>query len=328
IPDGQPGHDSEVRVVLPNPLQGGHTSSGKIPALVVNGAGAYLFSGMVLSDEDIEPMLPYVEQGFAIIAYETDGCQPSFDRDPTVSDIAQMTRRYVASKAGLVNAQRALSYALEKFPEIDADQLYAIGHSSGAKQALLLAAHDERIRGCVGFAPACQMDFGSQMTVARIGGGDAAELSHEVNRSMPLVHAKNTKVPMLLVYSSSDQVTRPAEVLTYAKAVGKNAVAVPVKCGGHGSVPDAGFKFALSWLRSQTQSNAGSSVDPKLASLDEVDLETAVTEEPATAVSFQEVVTPPLPLPQSTGPKPVQMRGGLGSGSSTDGVQSNPYFSS
>ncbi|MGB7346909.1 MAG: dienelactone hydrolase family protein [Pirellulaceae bacterium] len=323
IPDGQPGHDSEVRVILPHP-----TPSGKVPALIVNGAGAYLFSGMVLSDEDIEPLLPYVEQGFAVIAYETDGCQPDFDRDPTASDIAQMTRRYVASKAGLINAQHALSYALEKFPEIDADQLYTIGHSSGAKQALLLAAHDDRIRGCVGFAPACQMDFGSQMTVARIGGGDAAKLSYEVNRSMPLVHAKNTKVPMLLLYSSSDQVTRPAEVLTYAKAVGKNAVAVPVKCSGHGSVPDAGYKFALSWLRAQTQSNAGSSVDPKLAGLDEVDHETTAAQEPTTPVSYQDVVTPAVRLPQSTGPKPVQMPGGLDSGSNSDSVQSNPYFAS
>jgi dienelactone hydrolase len=246
IPDGQPGHDSEVRVVLPR-----HMPTGRVPALVVNGAGAYLFSGMVLSDEDIEPMLPYVEQGFAIVAYETDGCQPSFERDPTSADIAQMTRRYVASKAGLINAKRALSYALDRFPEIDGNQLYAIGHSSGGKQALLLSTHDERIRGCVAFAPACQMDFGSKMTVARIGGPDGDRLAREVERSMPIAHAKDTDVPMLLVYSANDRVTRPTEVLTYAKAVGKGVIAVPVKCGGHGAVPDAGFKLAVAWLRTQ-----------------------------------------------------------------------------
>ena len=121
---------------------------------------AYLFSGMILGDEDIESVLPYVEHGFAIVAYETDGCQPSFDHDPTPLEIAQMTRDYVESKAGLVNAKRAIDYAIANFPELDENQLYAIGHSSGGKQALLLAAHDVRIKGCIGFAPACRMDMG------------------------------------------------------------------------------------------------------------------------------------------------------------------------
>ena len=251
VPAGKPGHASEVRVVLPKRMP-----ADKVPALVVNGSGAYLFSGMVLSDEDIEPMLPYVEKGFAVIAYETDGCQPSFNREPTSRDIAQMTRSYVASKAGLVNAERALSFALDRFPEIDPGQLYTIGHSSGGKQALLLAAHDDRIRGCVAFAPACRMDLPSKMTVARIGGPDGDKLSREVDRSMPLVHAKATKTPMLLLFSPNDQVTRPDEVLSYAKAVGGNAKAIPVKCDGHGYVPDAGFPIAVMWLRAQSKLNA------------------------------------------------------------------------
>ena len=236
VPSGKPGHDSEVRVVLPSPMP-----SGKVPTLVVNGAGAYLFSGMVLADEDIEPMLPYVQQGFAVVAYETDGCQPDFGHDPTPSEFATMARRYVASKAGLINAKRALDFALARFPEIDPDQLYSTGHSSGGKQALLLATHDKRIRGCVAFAPACQMDMGSTMTLARIGGPDATDVAREVSRSMPIAHAKITKKPVLLIYSANDRITRPREVLSYAKAVGNFAMAVPVDCDGHGYVPDAGF---------------------------------------------------------------------------------------
>ncbi|MEM9587855.1 MAG: prolyl oligopeptidase family serine peptidase, partial [Planctomycetota bacterium] len=220
----------------------------KLPTLIVNGSGAYLFSGMILGDEDIEPMLPYVEQGFAILAYETDGCQPDFERDPTMLDIAQMTRQYVKSKAGLINAKRAMSFALERFPELDSDQLYTIGHSSGGKQALLLASHDDRIRGCVAFAPACEMEFGSAMTVARIRGVDTFRLGQEVKRSMPLVHAERLTVPTLLIYSRRDRITTPNEVLRYAHAVGSNARAVQVNCDGHGYVPDAGEELALKWL--------------------------------------------------------------------------------
>ncbi|QDT12519.1 hypothetical protein [Planctomycetes bacterium K23_9] len=357
IADDQPGHDSEVRVVLPSPMP-----AGKVPTLIVNGSGAYLFSGMVLSDEDIEPMLPYVQSGFAIVAYETDGCQPSFEREPTPSDIAQMTRQYVASKAGLINAKRALEFALDRFPEIDADQLYTIGHSSGGKQALLLAAHDERIRGSVAFAPACEMEFGSHMTVARIRGADAGTLAHEVNRSMPIVHAKVTDVPMLLLYTPTDQITRPREVLGYAKAVGKKAVAVPVKCSGHGSVPEAGFKLAVAWLRAQAKANAGTSVEPTLVSLagedalpeqssessdaeqdgfepmsaeqpgfEKAAAEPAVADlvaEPETVTTVRRTATPvPDTAPETTKPLAVPFRADRDAKRNPAGVQQNPYFS-
>lgn len=352
VPDGQPGHDSQVRVVLPSKMP-----SGKVPALVVNGSGAYLFSGMILSDEDIEPMLPYVNQGFAVIAYETDGCQPSFERDPTPSDIAEMTRNYVASKAGLVNAERALSFALKRFPEIDANQLYAIGHSSGGKQALLLSSHDKRIRGCVAFAPACQMDMGSKMSVARIGGVDGDVLSREVERSMPIVHADKTTAPMLLVYSKSDRITRPSEVLTYAKAIGKGAVAVPVKCDGHGSVPDAGYKLALAWLRTQVKRNAGSNNQVTLVSQSGGSSQThdvssagsgetqdAVASSPAegattsaadsptdntptdTPVAANVSVVAPAPVAPPKPAMPVQTRPAPRSTHNPAGVQANPFF--
>ncbi|MFK8112994.1 MAG: alpha/beta hydrolase family protein [Rubripirellula sp.] len=324
VADDQPGHDSEVRVVLPTRMP-----QGKVPALIVNGSGAYLFSGMNLCDEDIEPMLPYVERGFAIIAYETDGCQPDFERDPTSADIAQMTRRYVASKAGLINAKRAISYALEQFPEIDANQLYTIGHSSGAKQALLLSTHDDRIRGCVAFAPACQMDISSKMTVARIGGSDAGELTREVQRSMPLVHASKVSVPMLLVYSENDRITRPAEVLTYAKAVGERAIAVPVNCDGHGAVPQAGFKLSLAWLISQSKNNANQPLEANLVSSSPED---RVVDSPIKSAEPSKTQAPPQPhvpaAPQPVaepGPLPVQQRSMRHPTFNPAGVQDNPY---
>jgi dienelactone hydrolase len=260
VPDGEPGHDSEVRVVLPT-----RRPNGKVPTLIVNGAGAYLFSGMVLSDEDIEPLLPYVERGFAVVAYETDGCQPDFERDPTPADIIQMTRRYVASKAGLVNATRALDFALNQFPEIDSSQLYTLGHSSGGKQALLLAAHDHRIKGCVAFAPACKLDNSTSKTLSQLKAADQYFLTNEVKRSMPIAHAKVTKVPILLIYSQSDRITRPSEVIGYAKAVGQHARIIPLQGKKHWEVPGAGFNVAIAWFRTRGTSNLreiGRNVNP------------------------------------------------------------------
>ncbi len=331
VPAGQPGHNSEVRVVLPSRMP-----AEKVPALIVNGAGAFLFSGMVLSDEDIEPMLPYVEKGFAIVAYETDGCQPDFTRNPTPAEMSQMTRQYIASKAGLINATRALSYALDRFPEIDAGQLYAIGHSSGGKQALLLSCHDERIRGCVAFAPACRMDLGSKMTVARIGGPDGDVLEREVKRSMPIVHAKATNVPILLIFSPSDEVTRPAEVLAYAKAVGETAKILPVRCGGHGQVPEAGFPLAVTWLHLQSKLHKDTTATNLVSgSASENVVDTSGTESEPTAAETPEAIAPPssdekqqaeaVAMPQRPDP-PAQTSPPHKLAPLPTGVQRNPYF--
>ena len=54
------------------------------------------------------------------------------------------------------------------------------------------------------------------MTVSRISGSDAETLSHDVARSMPLVHAKVTHQPLLLLYSGNDNITTPNEVISYA----------------------------------------------------------------------------------------------------------------
>lgn len=244
VPDGQPGHDSEVRVVLPSKASG-----DPLATLVVNGSGAFRFSGMVLSDQDIEPMLPYVKRGFAVVAYETDGCQPDLNRDPTADDILQMTRRYVASKAGLINAKRAIDFALMRFHEIDPNQLFAIGHSSGGKQALLLAAHDHRIKACVAFSPACKMDYPTSLALSRLHAEDTDYLLNEVKRSMPIAHAKATKVPVLLFCSQTDRITRPSEVRAYAKVVGSNAQVHLLQGKRHVEVPSAAFGNSVTWLR-------------------------------------------------------------------------------
>ncbi|TWU60766.1 Alpha/beta hydrolase family protein [Rubripirellula tenax] len=252
VDEGQPGQASEVRVLLPQRLANGPLPDGPLPTLVMNGSGAYLFSGMSLTDEDMEPMIDYVLKGYAVIGYETDGCQPDFENDPSLTEFTQMAKDYVASKAGLVNAKRAIDYAVERFAEIDADNLYSIGHSSGGKQALLLAQHDERIRGVVAFAPACRMDIGSKMTMARMQGADTQRLINEVNRSMPITHASRSKVPMVLFHSRRDQITTSAEVIAFSLVAGKDAVAIEVKASGHGSVPVAAFEESIEWLAKQT----------------------------------------------------------------------------
>lgn len=179
------------------------------------------------------------------------------------------------------------------------------------------------------------------MTVARIGGPDGSTLSREIKRSMPITHAKSTKVPMLLVYSSSDRVTRPAEVLAYAtKAVGDVTKAIPVEfegqeCEGHGDVPDAGFAPAIAWLRDQCTMN-------QVEATDETTLVSQNVEDPADSLrsvmqtspveqsrSQSPSVTPAPPQSRPVVPvqsSPPRSRTQPPPASQQQGVQQNPYF--
>ena len=74
-------------------------------------------------------------------------------RIPATSRYLQAIAAYQASKAGLVNAQNAIEFALAKIPAVDPQRLYTAGHSSAACQALLLAEKDPRIRACIAYAP-------------------------------------------------------------------------------------------------------------------------------------------------------------------------------
>lgn len=319
VADGQPGHASHVRVLLPDPLP-----QGPLPALVFNGAGAYVFSGMTMADADFDALLPYVPHGFALVGYETDGCQKDFSHDPSPFEMRDMARDYAASKAGLINARNAIAFALERFPEIDPQQLYTIGHSSGAKQGLLLAIHDERIRGCVAFAPACRMEFRENMMLSQFTSGDKS-ICQDVNRSMPMVHAATTTTPLLLIHTRRDRVVKSAEVQAYANAVGDVADIREVDCPGHGYVPEEGFELSLAWLAKQmkasnaqsishvSRSSVGAVVDNDMLAAQPATDQPQETAEPSVSRPPPQQLARPTKLPSPRRNRPL------------NSVQSNPF---
>ncbi len=54
-----------------------------------------------------------------------------------------------AADAGLINARNALEYTLAKVPEVNAKQLFSVGHSSAGTLALLFAEHEPRLQAAL-----------------------------------------------------------------------------------------------------------------------------------------------------------------------------------
>lgn len=105
---------------------------------------------MDLSAADMAERVPYVEAGFAVLAFELDG---ALDNPDDCAQRERTMRAFLAARAGLVNAHIALEYLLTRVPQVNPNQLYAVGHSSPGTLALLFAGHEPRLKGCVAFAP-------------------------------------------------------------------------------------------------------------------------------------------------------------------------------
>src|SRR5437762_7581937 len=206
---------------------------------------------MALGDGDSPEHVPYVKEGFFVVAYELDG--PLDD----TSDVQQMKRAYDAfarSRAGLVNARNALQYVLDKVPEVNPDQIYVAGHSSAATHALLFAEHEPRLAGVIAYAPAIDVSqrFGPLLRVFALQMPGVVDFA---TRSSPNTHRERLKCPTFLFHAEDDSNCPIVQTRKFAdelKQQGTDVTLMTVAMGDHyQSMIDEGIPAAIKWLRQQ-----------------------------------------------------------------------------
>lgn len=202
---GKPGHNSRLRIYTPSSSH----APGSLPCVLIAPAGSNMMSGVRLDDDADHPEhVPYVEAGFAVVAFELDGEYAT--EEPSDFEVISKYRRYAAAHAGLVNARNALEYVLAKMPEVDPDRIYAVGHSSAATLALLFAEHEPRIRACVAYAPVTDLKhhFGeeAEMVSRLLPDGESFFV-----KASPITHVASLKCPLFLFHASDDSVVPASE---------------------------------------------------------------------------------------------------------------------
>lgn len=243
-----PGHGGKLWLYLP---QGEHAPRS-LPCILIAGAGSDLVTGMDLGDGDRPEHLPYVRAGFAVLAFELDGV-PEDRRNPTEMDMGRSMFQFLAARSGLVNAHVALEYALAKVPEVDPSRITAAGHSSAGTLALLFAENEPRLKACVAFAPAIDLEkrFGPQ-AVAQLKGMGVGDL---VVRGSPKNQADRLQAPLFLFHARDDSNVPVEDSEAFAallKTKGK-AVTLDLVPNGdhHDSMINPGIPHAIAWLNEQ-----------------------------------------------------------------------------
>ena len=239
-------HGNTMWVYLPK-----KRPAGKLPVILIAPAGSRMFHGMDLGEGDRAEHFPYVEAGYAVVAYAIDG---HLGEKPSEQQVVRAIRLFQAADAGVANAKAALTAALQQMPELDADRVYTAGHSSAATLSLLVAANDPRIKGCIAYAPVCNVparlgrDLIRDLTPASPG------FDRFISRYSPDQVVSSLRCPVFLFHADDDSNIPTSEVLQFAKALARTNSQVAfahVPTGNHyHSMIQQGIPTAIRWLAS------------------------------------------------------------------------------
>ncbi|MFK7768239.1 MAG: prolyl oligopeptidase family serine peptidase [Mariniblastus sp.] len=162
--NNEPGGGMQMRVLIPE----GKHELGSLPCILVAPAGTMLLHGSELYDPGSESeFLPYVQAGMVVIHYSIDGnlvennsasLMAQTEDERFTQQLSRAYPKFRFAGAGAVNGRNAIEYAIQKVKVVDASRIYSAGHSSAGTLSLLLASQDSRIKGCIAYAPAYDLE--------------------------------------------------------------------------------------------------------------------------------------------------------------------------
>lgn len=239
------GRKSKLWVYLPQK----RSANQKLPCVLIAGAGSSLFWGMGLGAGDRPEHLPYVREGFAVIAYELDG---AVAENPGDKEIVRGAKDFQSARFGITNTEVALQYAINRLP-VDPRRVYVAGHSSAATLALQVAASDLKgISACMAYAPCVDLQ-------ARIG-----EPLSELDRLIPGIQKEllslspdqnvaRVHMPVLVFHARDDSNLPFAITERYAQALHAmnplNAFVAADSGDHYDSMIEKGIPAGTRWLK-------------------------------------------------------------------------------
>lgn len=224
-------------------LPPGELTEASLPCVLIGPGGSNLLQGKALDDGDMAEHIPYVQAGFAVVAFSIDG-DPRYATSPYA--------KFRDALGGMVNARNALEFTLEKCPEVDPQRIFVAGHSSAGTLALLYAEHEPRLKGCVAYMPIYDVYGAMKNNRPALATADPDATLFLANTS-PRSFADRMTCPVFLYSSEKDGNVPVATVRRAAsdlRAKGKD-VTIEVAPGGdhYRAMIDSGIPAGIAWMK-------------------------------------------------------------------------------
>ncbi len=248
-PDMERGKDTIARYVVQ--LAGGEawlylpsqdiTQAAVLPAVVIAPAGSDLLHGMPLAEGDTPEHLPYAEAGFVVLAYTLAGQDDA--------------KAFQATDGGLRDALNAVAFLRKRVPMVDPDAIFAAGHSSAANVALLLGAHDDKLRGVAAYNHDAQGCWTQSPGFLERSGDSDPTFERFCQRSRSASHFGHFKIPAFFFGSKEDTITPAGDVAAAAALLKKSNADVTLKIvdtqDHYQSMTDEGIPAGIAWMKAK-----------------------------------------------------------------------------
>ncbi|MBS0263888.1 MAG: dienelactone hydrolase family protein [Planctomycetes bacterium] len=248
----RPAASMQMRIYLPH----GDHQPGSLGCVLVAPAGTNLLTGNSLDDPAYhKETLPYTRAGYVAIMYSLDGAPPPGVEDPSDDQLAACYRNFSAAQAGLANARTALDFVLARLPQVNPKRIFAAGHSSAGTLALLFAAHEPRLKGCIAYAPQTDIAAGFGFLLGLMVKTEKFPgLVDFVHQSSPLTHVGRIQCPVFLFWAADDSVIDPEGLQKFANELSNRRPDVTVRTvptGDHFEpMINPGMGQAIEWMKS------------------------------------------------------------------------------
>jgi dienelactone hydrolase len=257
-PNRPAGSKMKLRVYLPP----GEHAPHSLPCVLVAPAGTNLLVGNMLDfldadlvdedEESFDEMVPYAKAGMVAIQYSLDGAQDD-DAEDEEKDWSEAYKAFRAAGAGAVNARNALEFALQRLPMVHPERIFSAGHSSAGTVSLLFAAHEPRLRGCIAYAPATDVEEQLEELSSDLRGKILfPQLDAFIRGSSPLNHTARLGMPVFLFHAKDDDTVPYAAVVSFKEKLELTNSSVTLMTqeeGGHyDPMMEKGIPAAIHWI--------------------------------------------------------------------------------
>lgn len=184
---------------------------GKHPALL------WAHGGFALGEEDLKQVQPFVEAGYVVLvpAWRGENGNPG---------------NFEMCFGEVDDAAAALKY-LQACPDVDADNIFAAGHSIGGTIVCLLAETNSGLKKVAACGAYPNMRASGPYDGAPFNGSDI----YETECRSPADHVKDLTCPLLLTYGTDDShfLAQAKEMKKAASAVKKHVEVAEIKGTDH-----------------------------------------------------------------------------------------------
>jgi dienelactone hydrolase len=247
-----------MHVYLP---KGNHPPKS-LACVLIGPAGTNLLTGAdVGTDPFPSETMPYVNAGMAVVFYSLPGDIEEADEVSEERLISAIQRAYPifrSSNGGVDNSKYALDFVLNKLPQVDPQKIFAAGHSSAGTLALMFAANDPRLAGCIAYAPCTDPVLRNRELLAdpisnRLLPGCAKFLEGY----SPIRQIGRYQMPLFVFHARDDSNTPISDSQNFVNQLrsdGKTVEFKVVDTGDHyQSMIDEGIPAGIQWIKARLQ---------------------------------------------------------------------------